>query len=72
MGHVTVFIRASYLGDKIITEFQIPEKEKPYLFKGHTKEGPIFQCKRIVSAPQPEEIFYEEAAEEIEKSCIIM
>lgn len=46
VGEATVYLRASCLGTKIVTQFQIPEDKRPYLFKG-ADEGPIFQCKRI-------------------------
>ncbi|XP_014483368.1 PREDICTED: microtubule-associated protein 10-like [Dinoponera quadriceps] len=49
VGEVTVFIRASYFGEKIVTQFQSPDDDKPYLFKG-VDDGPVFQCKRITSA----------------------
>ncbi|EFN88830.1 uncharacterized protein LOC105189711 [Harpegnathos saltator] len=48
VGEVTVFIRASCFGRKIVTQFQIPDDEKPYLFKG-VDDGPVFQCRRITS-----------------------
>ncbi|CAL7935553.1 unnamed protein product [Xylocopa violacea] len=48
VGSVTVYIRASCFGKKIITQFQIPHNRKPYLFKG-ADESPVFQCKRIPS-----------------------
>lgn len=49
MGKVTVFIRVSCFGRKIVTQFQIPHDRKPYLFKG-VDDGPVFQCKKITSA----------------------
>lgn len=48
VGHVTVYIRASCFGKKIITQFQIPHNRKPYLFKG-ADDSPVFQCKKIPS-----------------------
>lgn len=48
VGSVTVYVRASCFGKKIITQFQIPHNRKPYLFKG-ADESPVFQCKRIPS-----------------------
>ncbi|GAB1865006.1 hypothetical protein CAJAP_06085 [Camponotus japonicus] len=53
VGKVTVFIRASCFGRKIVTQFQIPHNRKPYLFKG-VDDGPVFQCKRITSASDRE------------------
>ncbi|XP_072745714.1 microtubule-associated protein 10 [Anoplolepis gracilipes] len=55
VGKVTVFIRVSCFGRKIVTQFQIPHNRKPYLFKG-VDDGPIFQCKRITSASDRERI----------------
>lgn len=51
VGEVTVFIRVSCFGKKIVTQFQIPDNEKPYLFKG-VDESPVFQCKTITSASE--------------------
>lgn len=48
VGSVTVYIRASCFGKKIITQFQIPHNRKPYLFKG-ANDSPVFQCKKIPS-----------------------
>ncbi|KAG6797770.1 hypothetical protein HZU73_07090 [Apis mellifera caucasica] len=48
VGSVTVYIRASCFGKKIITQFQIPHNRKPYLFKG-ADDSPVFQCKKIPS-----------------------
>ena len=48
VGSVTVYIRASCFGKKIITQFQIPHNRKPYLFKG-ANDSPVFQCKMIPS-----------------------
>ncbi|XP_026673091.1 microtubule-associated protein 10-like [Ceratina calcarata] len=48
VGCVTVYIRASCFGKKIITQFQIPHNRKPYLFKG-IDDSPVFQCKKIPS-----------------------
>ncbi|CAK9803005.1 hypothetical protein ANTPLA_LOCUS3409 [Anthophora plagiata] len=48
VGSVTVYIRTSCFGKKIITQFQIPHNRKPYLFKG-ADESPVFQCKKIPS-----------------------
>ncbi|XP_012285952.1 uncharacterized protein LOC105702731 [Orussus abietinus] len=48
VGEVTVFIRVSCFGKKIVTQFQIPHNKKPYLFKG-AANSPVFQCKRIPS-----------------------
>ncbi|XP_035733550.1 uncharacterized protein LOC118446700 [Vespa mandarinia] len=48
VGEVTLFIRVSCFGKKIITQFQIPHNKKPYLFKG-TDDSPVFQCKKIPS-----------------------
>lgn len=53
VGKVTVFIRVSCLGRKIVTQFQIPHNRKPYLFKG-VDDSPVFQCKRITSASDRE------------------
>lgn len=53
VGKVTVFIRASCFGRKIVTQFQIPHNRKPYLFKG-ADDSPVFQCKRITSASDRE------------------
>ncbi|XP_058800738.1 uncharacterized protein LOC131669689 [Phymastichus coffea] len=47
-GEVTVFIRLSKLGRKVVTQFQNPNNKKPYLFKG-IAESPVFQCKRVSS-----------------------
>ncbi|KMQ98088.1 microtubule-associated protein 10-like protein [Lasius niger] len=55
VGKVTVFIRASCFGRKIVTQFQVPCNRKPYLFKG-VDDGPVFQCKRITSATDRERI----------------
>jgi len=50
VGEVTVFIRASCFGKKIVTQFQLPRKDKgPYLFKS-VDDGPVYQCKRVASA----------------------
>ncbi|XP_076170824.1 uncharacterized protein LOC143148406 [Ptiloglossa arizonensis] len=49
VGWVTVYLRVSGFGRKIVTQFQIPHNRKPYLFKG-ADESPIFQCKKIPSA----------------------
>lgn len=57
VGKVTVFIRASCFGRKIVTQFQVPCNRKPYLFKG-VDDGPVFQCKRITSATDRERIKY--------------
>ncbi|KAK2581910.1 hypothetical protein KPH14_002366 [Odynerus spinipes] len=54
VGEVTVFIRVSCFGKKIVTQFQIPHNKKPYLFKG-SENSPVFQCKKI-----PSEIFLPE------------
>ncbi|XP_076650215.1 uncharacterized protein LOC143357537 isoform X1 [Halictus rubicundus] len=48
VGTVTVYVRASGFGRKIITQFQIPHNRKPYLFKG-VDDSPVFQCKKIPS-----------------------
>ncbi|KAM0725392.1 hypothetical protein ACS0PU_008878 [Formica fusca] len=53
VGKVTVFIRVSCFGRKIVTQFQIPHNRKPYLFKS-VDDGPVFQCKRITSASDRE------------------
>ncbi|XP_031828395.2 uncharacterized protein LOC116425175 [Nomia melanderi] len=49
VGTVTVYVRASCFGRKIVTQFQIPHNRKPYLFKG-ADDSPVFQCKKIPSA----------------------
>ncbi|XP_012150911.1 uncharacterized protein LOC100878430 [Megachile rotundata] len=49
VGSVTVYIRVSCFGNKIITQFQVPHNRKPYLFKG-TEDSPVFQCKKIPSS----------------------
>ncbi|XP_025995692.1 uncharacterized protein LOC113005025 [Solenopsis invicta] len=49
VGEVTVFIRVSCFGRKIVTQFQLPHNRQPYLFKG-VDEGPVYQCKRVASA----------------------
>ncbi|XP_011645978.1 uncharacterized protein LOC105432735 [Pogonomyrmex barbatus] len=49
VGEVTVFIRVSCFGKKIVTQFQLPHNKKPYLFKG-VDDGPVYQCKRVTSA----------------------
>ncbi|XP_066591908.1 microtubule-associated protein 10-like [Prorops nasuta] len=48
VGDITLFLRMSCLGKKIVTQFQIPHNKKPYLFKG-PEDSPVFQCKRIPS-----------------------
>ncbi|XP_043286066.1 microtubule-associated protein 10-like [Venturia canescens] len=53
VGEVTVFIRMSCFGEKIVTQFQIPHNQKPYLFKG-AENSPVFQCKRIPSTLEEE------------------
>ncbi|EZA60159.1 hypothetical protein DMN91_010069 [Ooceraea biroi] len=55
VGEVTVFIRVSCFGKKIVTQFQIPRSGKPYLFKG-VDDYTVFQCKRITSALTKERI----------------
>jgi len=45
MGEVTVYIRVSCFGKKIITQFQIPQSGKSYLFKG-IDDSTVFQCKK--------------------------
>ncbi|XP_029177380.1 microtubule-associated protein 10-like [Nylanderia fulva] len=57
VGKVTVFIRASCFGRKIVTQFQIPQDKEPYLFKG-AEDSPVFQCKRITSATDREQWKY--------------
>ncbi|XP_011869236.1 PREDICTED: uncharacterized protein LOC105562782 [Vollenhovia emeryi] len=49
VGEVTVFIRASCFGKKIVTQFQLPRNKEPYLFKG-ADDSPVYLCKRIASA----------------------
>nr|XP_034172125.1 uncharacterized protein LOC117600606 [Osmia lignaria] len=49
VGAVTVYIRVSCFGNKIITQFQVPHNRKPYLFKG-ADDSPVFQCKKIPSS----------------------
>ncbi|XP_012259382.2 uncharacterized protein LOC105687977 [Athalia rosae] len=48
VGEVTVFIRVSCFGRKIVTQFQIPHNKKPYLFKG-VANSPVYQCKKLPS-----------------------
>ncbi|KAG5345189.1 MAP10 protein, partial [Acromyrmex charruanus] len=55
IGEVTVFIRASCFGKKIITQFQLPRNKEPYLFKG-VDDSPVYQCKRVVSASDRRQI----------------
>ncbi|KYM97917.1 PREDICTED: uncharacterized protein LOC108778053 [Cyphomyrmex costatus] len=55
VGEVTVFIRASCFGKKIVTQFQLPRNKEPYLFKG-VDDSPVYQCKRIVSASDRQQI----------------
>lgn len=54
VGEVTVFIRVSCFGKKIVTQFQLPHNRKPYLFKGI--DGPVYQCKRVVSTLDKQQI----------------
>ncbi|XP_012541911.2 microtubule-associated protein 10-like [Monomorium pharaonis] len=49
VGEITVFIRVSCFGKKIVTQFQLPHNRQSYLFKG-VDSGPVYQCKRITSA----------------------
>lgn len=55
VGEVTVFIRVSCFGKKIVTQFQLPHNKKPYLFKG-VNNGPVYQCKRVTSALDRQQI----------------
>ncbi|XP_011694847.1 PREDICTED: microtubule-associated protein 10-like [Wasmannia auropunctata] len=55
VGEVTVFIRASCFGKKIVTQFQLPRNREPYLFKG-VDNGPMYQCKRVTSATDRQQI----------------
>lgn len=55
VGEVTVFIRVSCFGKKIVTQFQLPHNRQPYLFKG-VDDGPVYQCKRIASASDRRQI----------------
>ncbi|XP_033224195.1 uncharacterized protein LOC117177530 [Belonocnema kinseyi] len=48
VGEVTVFLRVSCFGRKIVTQFQIPHNKKPFLFKGE-ENSPVIQCKKIPS-----------------------
>lgn len=48
VGEVTVFVRVSCFGKKIVTQFQIPHNKKPYLFKG-ADNSPVYQCKKLPS-----------------------
>ena len=48
VGEVTLFLRVSCFGKKIITQFQIPHNKKPFLFKGE-KNSPVIQCKKVPS-----------------------
>ncbi|XP_015517060.1 uncharacterized protein LOC107222283 [Neodiprion lecontei] len=48
VGEVTVFVRVSCFGKKIVTQFQIPHNKKPYLFKG-AANSPVYQCKKLPS-----------------------
>lgn len=45
-GEVTLFLRFSKLGKKVVTQFQNPSNNKPYLFKG-VAQSPVFQCKQV-------------------------
>ncbi|KAG7202341.1 hypothetical protein KM043_018669 [Ampulex compressa] len=58
VGEVTLFLRASCFGRKIVTQFQLPHNARPYLFKG-ADDSPIFQCKKIPekdAREQPREV----------------
>ncbi|XP_018309889.1 uncharacterized protein [Mycetomoellerius zeteki] len=55
VGEVTVFIRASCFGKKIVTQFQLPRNKEPYLFKS-VDDSPVYQCKRVVSASGRQQI----------------
>ncbi|KAK0093531.1 hypothetical protein PV326_013341 [Microctonus aethiopoides] len=48
VGSVTVYLRASCFGKKIVTHFHILDCKKPFLFKG-ANNGPTFQCQKIVN-----------------------
>ncbi|KAG8038078.1 hypothetical protein G9C98_006403 [Cotesia typhae] len=53
VGNVTVFIRASCFGKKLVTQFEIPHNRKPYLFKS-LDDSNVFECERIsTSAVSP-------------------
>lgn len=54
VGAITLFIRVSCFGKKIVTQFQMPRNKQTYLFKG-IEDGPLFQCKRITSVTSIEE-----------------
>lgn len=49
VGEVTVFIRVSCFGKKIVTQFQLPHNKESYLFKG-VNDSPVYLCKRVTSA----------------------
>ncbi|CAG5081855.1 Protein of unknown function [Cotesia congregata] len=49
VGNVTVFIRTSCFGKKLVTQFEIPHNRKPYLFKS-LDDSSVFECQRISSS----------------------
>ncbi|KAL0102326.1 hypothetical protein PUN28_018692 [Cardiocondyla obscurior] len=55
VGKITVFIRVSCFGKKIVTQFQLPENKEFYLFKG-VDDSPTYLCKRVVSVLNKQQI----------------